>query len=338
VQLLLTNKADVNLRNRDGQTPLDLAKTKVAQAGMPAVPMMPPPPGGVPGRPPGYQQRADQEPQPASAPSLADLLRQHGALENLPRLDVIQVSRASANVSTVVFQKGTNDWNQFSLLEAIAGQYGLISNQRSGDFQVRSEGIAAYWSRHALRFPDLKNVVIHRPAADGRSWASIPVNVADILGSGDCSRDVILRWGDVVEIPEADHPVAEQWKGLTDPDRAALIKCVSRTITVSINATNTPLNLAPKYVVHPENFGPMSDPEVMALPYGQARLTTASFMLRSVLDQSKLIRFSSDLTRVKVTRRDAATGQTRDWVLDCSGSNAPDFWLRDGDVIEVPEK
>ena len=61
-------------------------------------------------------------------------------------------------------------------------------------------------------------------------------------------------------------------------------------------------------------------------------------MLRSVLDQSKLIRFSSDLSRVKVTRRDPATSKTRDWVLDCSGGNAPDFWLRDGDVIEVPEK
>ena len=72
---------------------------------------------------------------------------------------------------------------------------------------------------------------------------------------------------------------------------------------------------------------------------GTAILSSVSFMLRSVLDRSKLVRFSSDLTRVKVTRRDGATGQPRERVLDCSNANnAPDLWLRDGDVIEVPDK
>ena len=72
---------------------------------------------------------------------------------------------------------------------------------------------------------------------------------------------------------------------------------------------------------------------------GTAILSSVSFMLRSALDQSKLVRFSSDLTRVKAARRDAATGQTREWILDCGDpNNAPDHWLRDGDVIEVPDK
>jgi hypothetical protein len=66
-------------------------------------------------------------------------------------------------------------------------------------------------------------------------------------------------------------------------------------------------------------------------------LNKVSFMLRAVLDRSRLIRFSSDLTRVKVTRRDAATNKNREWILDLSGT-APDLWMRDGDVIEVPEK
>ena len=48
---------------------------------------------------------------------------------------------------------------------------------------------------------------------------------------------------------------------------------------------------------------------------------------------------SSDLSRVKVTRNDLKTGKKREWILDCSDSKpAPDFWLRDGDVIEVPDK
>jgi len=46
------------------------------------------------------------------------------------------------------------------------------------------------------------------------------------------------------------------------------------------------------------------------------------------------------------------TGKTNEWILDCShisktsangfrsypNCGAPDLWLRDGDVIEVPEK
>ena len=45
------------------------------------------------------------------------------------------------------------------------------------------------------------------------------------------------------------------------------------------------------------------------------------------------------VSRVKVTRRDPKTGKTEAWILDWSNtSSAPDLWLRNGDVIEVPEK
>jgi hypothetical protein len=39
-----------------------------------------------------------------------------------------------------------------------------------------------------------------------------------------------------------------------------------------------------------------------------------------------------------VMRRDPSTGQEKQWVVNCSGDNAPDLWLRNGDVIEIPEK
>jgi hypothetical protein len=38
-------------------------------------------------------------------------------------------------------------------------------------------------------------------------------------------------------------------------------------------------------------------------------------MLRSALDQSRLIRLSPDLTRVKVTRKDPKTGKANEWVM-----------------------
>ena len=63
------------------------------------------------------------------------------------------------------------------------------------------------------------------------------------------------------------------------------------------------------------------------------------FWLKPVLLQSKLVLTSSDLRHVKVTRHDPATGQERQWVVDCSeASPAPDLWLCNGDKIEVPEK
>jgi len=76
---------------------------------------------------------------------------------------------------------------------------------------------------------------------------------------------------------------------------------------------------------------------------------------------------SSDLSRVKVTRHDPKTGRDEVWMVDCTaphtttkanlfwfrngtalpvemsragndGISSTDLWLRDGDVIEVPEK
>jgi len=111
VELLLANKADPNARNKDGYTPLDLTKNR--QSGVP-------PPGvAVPQRTAahiGSPLSSSFLPAAQLTPSLAsipDLLRQHGAVEDLPRLDRIEVRRPSANFSDVVFRKGTNDWNQF---------------------------------------------------------------------------------------------------------------------------------------------------------------------------------------------------------------------------------
>jgi len=75
------------------------------------------------------------------------------------------------------------------------------------------------------------------------------------------------------------------------------------------------------------------------IPGGDTVVTKAPLWIQPVLRSSNLLLSSSDLSRVKVTRKDATTGQTREWILDCSKpERAPAFWLRDGDVIEVPDK
>lgn len=70
--------------------------------------------------------------------------------------------------------------------------------------------------------------------------------------------------------------------------------------------------------------------------------TQRSFRLKPVLQGANVLRVSSDLSRVKVKRVDPATSQSRELLFDLSEKQPyderTDLWLRDGDVIEVPEK
>ena len=187
-----------------------------------------------------------------------------------------------------------------------------------------------FWGQAALPFPDLKRLVVRRPAGDGQSWKNLEVDAAELLDSGDRGRDVRLQPGDIVEIPEADHPVDQKWSGFTSTQLSNLLNCVSRTVTIVIKGTENRVPLELDY-----------QPDNTVTGYGERGygMTKGSFMLMPVLWKSGLVRASSDLSRVKVTRKQA-TGKRREWVIDCSGANGtfPDLWLQDGDVIEVPDK
>ena len=136
VELLLANKADPNERNNSGITPLDLAKRQAqsAQGQRPGLPR--PYPGGpiVVGQasqPLTYQWGAPGTPatarqQEPKRQTIADLLRQHGALDDLPHLDQIGARRSATGFSEAKLAKGAQDWSQFTLLELIAMQYDLL--------------------------------------------------------------------------------------------------------------------------------------------------------------------------------------------------------------------
>jgi hypothetical protein len=303
---------------------------------------------------------------------LADLLRKHGALDDLPKLDRIEVSRSAANYSAVLFTKGTNGWNRFSLLELIAAHYHLAcvgtipflpvrmrppmhppiagdqpatSNTPAPDLATKPRYI--FHIRDGLPFPDFAGVVIRRATPDGKGRIEIKVDLASVFKSGDCDRDVWLEWGDVVEIPEENHPMNAMWTELPAAATDLLAKCLARRVEIRAGEQSTPLDLRPDF----------DDQGVFTL---RAALTHAR--------DAGLLKTSSNLSRVKVTRHDPATGKKCEWVLNCAPSPqatpidvsrdfsqrlqaitersrndgqfgaVPDLWLRDGDVIEVPEK
>ena len=322
VALLITNKADVNAQNKAGTTPLDLAKHGLE--------------GPPDAAPMGWQGQFPRPTDPARRREIEKLLRQHGALDDLPKPDRITIRRPSASYSTTIFRKGTNDWNRFTLLETLL------------DFYVSGHGFPVQPSRsfpyhldtgiHAMPFPDLSQVLVVRPTRGTTNVTRMKINLLNSTNGIDCSKDVALEFGDTVEIPERDHALGENIIGLTIEQANELRNYFS--IKVQLKVRNKSVEL------HPDIF----DSRIgLALESPDAR---------------NLLLSSSDISRVKVVRRDPKTGKAREWVLDCSPQKPqdqrtlptiplrpgvpvldnsptdsdPDLRLRDGDVIEVPEK
>ncbi len=277
---LLDAKADPNVRNEDGKTPLDILKQALQNE--------------------NWNGRFDNLfAKNAQAEKLIVLLHQHGALDNLPDWNRISVSRPANQFSTAVFLRGTNDWNQFTLLELL-------------------DQIEFHDPSPEISFPDLTRVVISRPTDNGAKFQKIAVNLLNGTNGVDCARDVPLKFGDVVEIPEREHSLAELPQFLTHEEETAIL-----------NHFRSQAGEA-KMVV--------DGGETVQLPlqpfHSQIGSVLSGNLARTTLTSS------SDLSQVKVTRRDPQTGKIQTWILDCSrlfhDGIAPDLWLRAGDVIEVP--
>ena len=330
VEILLAHKADPNVRNRRGDTPLDLAKRNSSSPGLPltyqwATPGSPGP--GVAGGPIRLAASGTPAAPPPSPPSMADLLRQHGALDDLPNTDRISVRRPAANVFGTLFTRNAKDWSQFTLFDLLAVQYDLLTASPSGAGRVMSQPYEQFARGNGLDFPDLAHIRIRRLGPDLKTWQERTIDLAAALNSGDCTADVPLAWGDVVEIPEADHVLNEKWKGLSRTALATLKQCLTRRIELTIKGQTTNIILVPDITLKEGNI------EVTKI------LLNKAFMIGPVLNESRLLLASSDLSRIKLTRRDPVTGQTKEWTVDCSDPhNPPDLWLRDGDRIDVPEK
>jgi ankyrin repeat protein len=314
IQRLLDAKADPNRRPRGGGlTPLELVEDLMAQA-------------------------AERGSSKKNAVENARLLRAAGAKDRLPDFGAIQVVRKQSGrmLRTRVFRtQATNDPNAFTLLELLAAHYGPLVAPEAFHMGPRPEtdtkgfSVGGFGERvqphisksgnslnnSGFAFSDWRRVVIHRPVPDGTRWEEIPVDVDAWIASGDCLGDKPLKWGDLVELPERDHPLDAAYEGAPKGLVNLWTNCLTRTVEFRIRGEtqSVKLSLAAKK-------NESQDP----------------FSLNGALRQPSLLRTTSDLRNLRIERRGPAGVQT--WRIDGSDAEiTASFWLRDGDRIEVPD-
>ncbi len=326
VRRLLDAKADPNRRPRGGgPTPLELVEDLVANA------------------PEGSSKK--------NATENARLLRAAGAKDRLPDFGAIQVVRKQSGrmLRTRVFRtQATNDPNAFTLLELLAAHQGpLVAPEvfrmgsrpetdatgapAAGNPAVGLGGgllpggpVLTSFPRafspsapvgRGFAFPDWRRVVIHRPSPDATTWEEIPVDVDAWIASGDCLGDKPLKWGDLVELPERDHPLDAADEGAPKGLVNLWTNCLTRTVEFRIRGETRSVKLSLK---------------------ADQRTYQDPFSLNGALRQPSLLRTTSDLRNLRIERRGPTGVQT--WNIDGSDAEiTASFWLRDGDRIEVPD-
>jgi ankyrin repeat protein/tetratricopeptide (TPR) repeat protein len=301
IRVLLDAKADPNAKDSAGDTPLAMAEKLPNDRNM-------------------YSVLNRGQFTQAGADEIVALLREHGAQD----LDQITVTRHSTGVAYPVFRQGTNTLNRFTLLEAIAAlPWGAGQFVRPGRPAAQSAPVP---------FPEFSKVTVTRRDPKTGKLTEIPVDVAALVASEDSSKDIPLEWGDAVNIPDREHKLNEQWQGLPADFSWSLAKCLERKVTVVVKGQPQTVTLSLA-----SSGAPVTDRARSADGFWtEFRLP---FHLKEALTGSARLLSTSDLTRVKVRRVDPATGQTNEWIFNEQTVDPNnDLWLRDGDVIEVPEK
>jgi hypothetical protein len=258
------------------------------------------------------------------SPEIAELLLHHGAIEDLQRAASITVARGELKYR--LFQKDTNGLNRFTLFEAVAQHY---------------------WpgQQNYLQFPDFAHVRI-RPLKSKPGEQESIVDLETAFQFADCARNTWLEWGDLIEIPEQDHIVNVSWPGLSTSARESLKQCLRKQVTIIVKGETNLVVLTPDL---PEYAGtgraagrsrmpPAAVPPGTIVPTNAVRELTFQ-QLNDVVRAANVIRSSSDLTHVKVKRSTGAPPAEQELVFDFKATDkANDLWLRDGDVIEIPDK
>jgi ankyrin repeat protein len=293
------------------------------------------------------------------------LLLEHGADENYLRRSKISFTRIGwQNEITQWTQepKGLNSYTLFELFTTL--------------------------DRATLVFADFDHVEIERLAATNSTVNTLTVNFTEAMESGSCSNDVKLRWGDRVVIRERDHSLSAQWDP-PDSMQDLLEKCGTRRVQIIVKGITNSVVLKPLVSAFIQPNGqrvPRKVPQNSITQGEQGERTLSVFRLKQVILEAKVLRTSSDLSNVRVRRLDPMTKVPQESKFDLTrtepyatagtpggfaavmaprpipqpGSPPPtyttyggqvvgdtasrvtpvehDLWLRDGDIIEIPDK
>ena len=300
---LLDQGADPNVQNHIGYTPLDTVKQKLG--------------------------RNEGQIDAAAAGKIVGLLRQHGALDNLPDFTRIRITRQGLAQPLEVFHVAAMLTNQFTLLETVMRFY----SQSQGVLP----GQAYQPAYQALPFPDLGRILIRRPGQKiGDKEQEIKVSLLNHSNVVDCAQDVPVEFGDVIEIPESIHalnadmpdPVREmEGRSASFAERLQAVQTGSAVIHNPYQASAQCLQKSVQLVVG----GDSTSFKVSSWREGFLSEALNKTEARSIL------RTSSDLSRVKITRKTGKSARPVIYTVDLSQHDDA-FWLQDGDLIEVPEK
>jgi ankyrin repeat protein len=247
---------------------------------------------------------------------LAEMLRAHGAKtgQEVLRTNFIFMGRNGKFVSLV--QKDTNNYNDYTLFEMCRGL-----------------------SRSEYGFPNLEAFSIERIDPATGATNSITINLQKIFQSGDCKQDQWLHWGDKIIVPELDHPVSAPSQGPPREMMEWMGRCTSRTISIRIKGKTHRVRLG-TFEEGLQSIVARANRETNASPADvqQVAVNDGRFYLAEILPRTGLLRASSDATHVTVKRLHPLTGKPQEFVVDASNLNASTLWLRDGDLLEVPDK
>ena len=327
--VLLESKADPNLRNANGWTALEMAlgEQKLEGQRVASTPLTMARLGssfmhrGLPGL--NYYGSSGVPTERANLKELISILTAHGAKRDLTDFTQIRMTRDSIASAEKVFTRGTNDWNQFQLYDFLSVIYlGVatpVAPLKSSD--VVAKHLMAFGSRAGSEFrdrgsrgafPDFGRMRVHRSRNNDGNWEDVPLlrrpNDPNLLPD-----DTLLEWGDVVEIPELAHAVNEEWNGLTPELTRALGKVQNRRVRVNSGGMVTELSLQ----------------------VDDQHTSWRFFNLSDILYRNGVILTSSDLTRIRVNRGDGKT------VYEVNLENPTsdiDLWMKDGDLVEIPNK
>lgn len=308
-ELLLNAGANPNLRNNSGYTPLNMFGTP-ANSSVPV------------------------------GQAFIAVLRKHGArdemLEPISDLHSIRVWRKGHSTPRVVFARDADGRNRFTLLETIYNFYKLsawpparveppavepVTGLRAPRTSRLIGNSSPFKPGDYMPFPDFTRVRVHRLVDPAKNEKRVTeINLLNARGEFDCDKDQLLEFGDLVELPEREFRLDESKIGLTDTQEKVLRACLPVRVKFVVKGEPTEISLLPYFY--------------------QSRL---SFVMQ-MSNVRAVLRSSSDLTHLTLRRTDPVTKAPLQFTINATEPALvrvlpeDDLVLRDGDVIEVPDK